>query len=159
MRPIVLFTVAVCSAARVASQCPSGAVEGVNPYDCFLLVSDDPQDQEDAWDGCWKRGGALASISSSRESYVVNSLVDVDKTGSYWIGASWDASDGINGAFSWMDNSPWNYTNWDKGTGLGNIVSSVRNLTFEMLFKGEQKVSNCSSKMAENFLRIINVRP
>lgn len=115
MRPILFLTLALSSATRVASQCPPGAVQGVNSYDCFLLVSDDPEDQQDAWDGCWKLGGALASISSSRESYIVNSLVDVDKTGQYWIGANWDAG-GLDGTFSWGDNSPWNYTNWDKGT-------------------------------------------
>lgn len=149
-----ILAVALCALAHVASECPPGAVEGVNPYDCFLLVSDDPQDQEDAWDGCWKRGGALASIQSSRESYIVNALVDVDKTGPYWIGATWDAREGTNGAFSWMDNSPWNYTNWDKGTRTQQycFLCVLFSLSKCCEMREGSKVSNCPRKMAENFM-------
>lgn len=65
--------------------------------------------------------GALASISSSRESDIVNSLVDFNKTGPYWIGADW-WSVGLDGQrFVWNDNSPWNYTNWDKGRLSGRM--------------------------------------
>lgn len=59
---------------------------------------------------CEEIGGHLATISSNEEQDYVQQLIKSTKKENIWIGGCFSAA---NNSWSWVDNTEWNYTNWD----------------------------------------------
>ena len=62
---------------------------------------------------CEQLGGHLVTITSQGEQNFVNSMLDVDKSWTYyWLGATDEVSEGN---WRWVTGEPFNYTAWNPG--------------------------------------------
>lgn len=73
-------------------------------------VFDDSMTWSEAKTSCEKLGGHLATISSNEEQEYIQKLIKSTRKENLWLGGSYSEADGI---WYWIDNSEWNYTNWD----------------------------------------------
>jgi cysteine-rich repeat protein len=117
----------------VCSQFGAGATESEDHH-CYNGY--DSADFEGSQAACLKRGGHLVTISSADENDLVRGLVNNSK----WIGGREDVpemSEGT-GAYSWVTNEPFTFTNWAAGepdqakvrctlTGPGGIGGPAQN--------------------------------
>jgi len=59
---------------------------------------------------CEENGGHLATISSYEEQEFIQNIIKSVKKENLWIGGFYSDE---TGSWTWVDNSEWNYTNWD----------------------------------------------
>ena len=76
----------------------------------FYQVFDDSMTWTEAKMACEEAGGHLATISSNEEQDYIQHLIKSTRKENIWIGGVYSVS---SGSWSWVDNSEWNYTNWD----------------------------------------------
>lgn len=62
----------------------------------------------DAEEACESVGGHLATIESAEEQDFIKNLIKSTKKENLWIGGYYSSD-----AWNWVDNTPWDYTNWD----------------------------------------------
>ena len=62
---------------------------------------------------CESLGGHLVTITSQAENDFVASLIAPGTKGLYWLGGY--EKDRFDGAWTWVTNEPWSYTNWANG--------------------------------------------
>jgi len=76
----------------------------------FYQVFDDSMTWTEAKMACEEAGGHLATISSNEEQDYIQHLIKSTRKENIWIGGVYSVS---SGSWSWVDNSEWNYINWD----------------------------------------------
>lgn len=76
----------------------------------FYQVFDDSMTWTEAKAACEEAGGHLATINSSEEQDYIQQLIKSTKKDNIWIGGNFSAA---NNSWSWVDNTEWDYTNWD----------------------------------------------
>jgi len=59
-----------------------------------------------------KIGGHLATVGSVEEQNKIVELMSFGNKDLYWLGGTDSATEGV---WSWIDGTPWNYTNWASG--------------------------------------------
>ncbi|KAH7700282.1 Nattectin precursor, partial [Aphelenchoides avenae] len=84
------------------ARCPTGAVQGAAPDDCFALVSS-PSGWYDAEEACVERGGHLASVTSAfANAFVRQQAKERRWDDDFWVGGSND-----QGNWTWSDGGPF----------------------------------------------------
>lgn len=97
--------------------CPSGALQGLTPNDCYLYLP--PDYWLAALEDCVSRGGQLASAPNAFINMFLPTLPK-DTCGepyssvvhSYWLRGSVGLT---SSGWSWSDGSVFSYTAWDNG--------------------------------------------
>ena len=84
-----------------------------------------------ARDAALAAGGYLVTIRSQEENDFVLSLLPGVPFNGTWIGGY--ELNGVEGDWHWVSGEPWDYTNWNPGTGepnngLGNAEEDAVNL-------------------------------
>lgn len=106
-----LFTVFLLVVGSVSARCPIGTIQGLNPADCYKLVS-----FADTWYGaeerCQRQGGHLSSVNSAFANAFIRDQALWSDT-DFWLGGSEGSS---FGSWTWSDGRRFSYTNWDAGT-------------------------------------------
>lgn len=108
-----LLLLALSTSASLAA-CPPGAIQGINAGDCyharFQYANMDTAEQK-----CTSYGGHLVSVTNAfTNKFIYNISSDVSGNIAYlWLGARWNGQN-----WTWIDGSPWKYTNWVQGMNL-----------------------------------------
>ena len=85
---------------------------------CYKLL-DGTYNWDEANSNCWKHGGHLASVQSSKENDFIYKLKGDAAT---WIGGK------KHKTWKWNDGAKWSYTNWNPSepSGDGNCIEIYR---------------------------------
>ncbi|XP_022332922.2 macrophage mannose receptor 1-like isoform X2 [Crassostrea virginica] len=94
--------------------CPPEYIESRVNNKCYKIVQDDALSFNEAKEICSKHGRdySLVSIHSEIENAFIALQFDASSTESLWIGLS---DESLDSSFSWIDNSPVDFTNWNVG--------------------------------------------
>uniref|UniRef100_A0A914Y5Q3 C-type lectin domain-containing protein n=1 Tax=Panagrolaimus superbus TaxID=310955 RepID=A0A914Y5Q3_9BILA len=98
------------------SSCPTGTnASFTNPNNCYLFVSK-KLEFITAEGYCRENGGHLTSISNAFDNMFLSqeaaSNIKNNTEGDFWIGGT---NELIPGTWTWMDGSPFTFTDWMKG--------------------------------------------
>lgn len=89
-------------------------VEGTLDYGYFnnhaYQVFNDSMTWTDAKSACENQGGHLVTIESAEEQTYIQKIIKSSKKENLWMGGVYSIS---NAVWTWVDNTPWDYTNWD----------------------------------------------
>uniref|UniRef100_A0A914DGP1 C-type lectin domain-containing protein n=1 Tax=Acrobeloides nanus TaxID=290746 RepID=A0A914DGP1_9BILA len=113
---LLALVLTYCSYAY--GDCPSGAIQGNNPDECYIVV-DTATTWQTAEESCQALGGHLTSIVNAYQNSFLLSKINVILSRYYyaWIGANTLT---YPGTWTWTDNSSWIYSNWASGYPYGS---------------------------------------
>ncbi|KAH7718576.1 CLEC-50 protein [Aphelenchoides avenae] len=94
------------------ARCPLGAVQGLNPADCYVYRSTAAlwfKAEED----CTVQGGHLSSISNALINAFVTNVASKNCAAEVWIGGGWNVEQWLK--WTWTDDKPFRFTKWAAG--------------------------------------------
>uniref|UniRef100_A0A914D5W6 C-type lectin domain-containing protein n=1 Tax=Acrobeloides nanus TaxID=290746 RepID=A0A914D5W6_9BILA len=95
------------------ADCPAGSLRGSTSTNCYKVVGS-PTSFLEAQSICLSHNGNLTSINSAYENlFLASNLAELFPTSpNIWTGGNRII---VPGNWTWMDNRPFSYTNWNKG--------------------------------------------